>query len=214
MAPSDTWAAADMTMAGQLQVTVNRLVGLTVMLGIGMCLLIFVVVRLVTKEQQIYYVAVTPGLGMSRPGEVPEAAARDFAQSVALHLGNLTPATVEAVYTAMARYLHPHFLPVFQAQAKRDQERIQTDYLSSMLTVRGTRVEQEGQIYRGMVSAMRRVFVGEEMVRDEEVEVVVEFFPAAVSSLNIYGLVITNIHFPQLGRQVAQQAHGQRGSSR
>jgi len=210
MEPSDTCAATEMTMAGQLQVTVNRLVGLTVMLGLGLCLLMIVVVRLVTKEQQIHYVAVTPGLGISRPGEVPEAAARDFAQSVALHLGNLTPATAETVHAAIARYLHPQFLPAFQVQAKWEQEHIQADHLSSMLTVRGTRVEQEGQVYRGMVAAMRRVFVGEEIIRDEEIEVVVEFFPAAVSALNIYGLVITNIRFPQLGRQVAQQTRGHR----
>jgi hypothetical protein len=210
MESSDTSATNEMTMTGQLQATVNRLVGLIVMLGLGICLLIIVVVRLVTKAQQIHYVAVTPGLGISRPGEVPEAAARDFAQSVALHLGNVTPATVEAVYTAIARYLHPQFLPAFQAQAKWEQEHIQADHLSSMLTVRDTRVEREGQLYRGMVSAMRRIFVGEEMVRDEEIEVVVEFFPAAVSALNIYGLVITNIRFPQLGRQVAQQTRGHR----
>ena len=79
-----------------------------------------------------------------------------------------------------------------------------------MLSVRGTRVEQEGRIYRGIVSAMRRIYVGEEMVRDEAIDVVVEFLPVAVSALNIYGLVITNIRFPQLGRQIAQQPRGSR----
>ena len=210
MEPVRTRAATEMTMAGQLQVTVHRLVGIAVMLGMSTCLLMVVLLLLLTREQQIHYVAVTPGIGVSRPGAVPEAAARDFAQGVVLHLGNLTPATVEDVYTAIAKYLHPQFLPAFQAYAKQEQERLQADHLSSMLSVRGTRVEQEGRIYRGIVSAMRRIYVGEEMVRDEAIDVVVEFLPVAVSALNIYGLVITNIRFPQLGRQIAQQPRGSR----
>jgi len=210
MDPVRTCAETEITMAGQLQVTVHRLVGIAVMQGMSTCLLIVVLLLLVTREQQMHYVAVTPGIGVSRPGEVPEAAARDFAQGVVLHLGNLTPATVDDVYMSIAKYLHPQFLPAFQAYAKQEQERIHTDHLSSMLSVRSTQVEQEGRIYRGIVSAMRRVYVGEEMVRDEAIEVVVEFLPAAVSALNIYGLVITSVRFPQLGRQIAQQPRGQR----
>jgi hypothetical protein len=134
---------------------------------------------------------------------VPTGAAEAFAQAVILHMGNVTPATVESVYTDIERYLHPHFVPQFKARAKREIAYVKENHIASLVSIRGVVIERddhEKRLNRAKVDAVRRVYVGESMVREEVIEVPVAFFPAAVTSLNIYGLLILELQFPQLGR--------------
>jgi hypothetical protein len=192
---------------GQLaaeQTTTIRLTGAVVLLAVVLVAMAGLLwVDRFTDKQDIHYVSVGTGIGISRPGEVPTGAAEAFAQAVILHMGNVTPATVESVYTDIERYLHPHFVPQFKARAKREIAYVKENHIASLVSIRGVVIERddhEKRLNRAKVDAVRRVYVGESMVREEVIEVPVAFFPAAVTSLNIYGLLILELQFPQLGR--------------
>lgn len=219
VAPTGTTALSDgaerqVRQLATEQTTTIRLTGVIVLLSVALIAVVALLwVDRATDEKDIYYVSVGTGLGISRPGEVPTGAAEDFAKAVTAHLGTVVPATVTEVFTDIERYLHPQFVPQFKARAKREIEQVLEGHLASLVSIRGVDIQQDEQdqrITRCQVNAVRRVYVGEAMVREEAIEVQVAFFPAAVTALNIYGLVILDLQFPQLGRPLEpQEATGQ-----
>ena len=194
-------AANTFAQIGQDQTTMIRLTGVLVVLSVVLGAAVGLLwVQWATDDAAIHYVAITPGLGISRPGEISTGAAEAFAQAVTLHLGNVMPATAMDVYGEIERYLHPQFAPRFKAWAAREVKHVQDGHVASLVSVRGVTIEQDQRLSLARIDAVRRVYVGEAMVREEAIEVEVRFFPATVTALNIYGLVIADLFFPQLGR--------------
>jgi len=188
--PHDLW--------GTLQARAVRLEAAVALLALATCVLTGLAVWQATRPVPVYYIPTGGGPGLARPGEIPDTLVVDFAQQLVLLLANVMPPTVATVHREVSKYLHPQFLPQFQAQAEREQALIKEQQLSVQLSIREA-VGRTVPPYRQVtIAAIRRVYVGKLPVRDEEVQAEVLLLPVRPSALNPYGLVVTSLHLTPL----------------
>jgi hypothetical protein len=179
---------------GTLQAKVIRLEVAVVLFACVVAGLTGLTLWLATRPVPIYYIPASVGPGLLTPGDMPDRLAAEFAQHVVLVLYNITPATVEAAHEAVAKYFHPQLLLAFEVQAERERQAIRDKVISSQLSIRASAVHREGEQRRVTVSALRRVYVGKLVVRDEEVQAEIVLLPVHPSVLNPYGLVVADLH--------------------
>lgn len=188
--PHDLW--------GTLQARALRLEAAVALLALATCGLMGLTVWQATRPVPVYYIPAGGGPGMVRPGEVPDTLVVDFAQQLVLLLTNVMPPTVATAHREVSKYLHPQFLPQFQAQAEREQALMKEQQLSAQLSIRDA-VSRTVPPYRQVtIAAIRRVYVGKLPVRDEEVQAEVTLLPVRPSTLNPYGLVVTGLRLTPL----------------
>jgi hypothetical protein len=184
-------AVARLDLWSHLQAKALRLEAACVLLASTTAGLALLTGWLVARPAPIYYIPASVGPGLLAPGEVPDTLARDFAQQLVLLLGNVTPATAAEAHDAVAKYLHPQLLLMFQTQMAREREHLTTDAISTQLAVRSATVTTPGHPGSVTVTALRRIYVGKTPIRDEEVQATLTLLPVAPSPLNPYGLVVT-----------------------
>jgi hypothetical protein len=188
--PHDLW--------GTLQARALRLEAAVALLALATGALTGLAVWQATRPVPVYYIPAGGGPGLARPDEVPDTLVVDFAQQLVLSLANVMPATVTAVHREVSKYLHPQFLPQFQAQAEREQALIKEQQLAVQLSIRDARSHAVPPYRQVLVAALRRVYVGKLPIRDEEVQAEVTLLPVRPSVLNPYGLVVTDLRLTPL----------------
>lgn len=188
--PLDFW--------GHLHAKALRLEAAVLLLALVTCGLTGLSVWQATRPLPIYYIPATGGPGLVAPGEVAPTLVVDFAQQLVLLLANVTPQTVVAVHRDLLKYCHPQFLVPFQAQAEREQALITAQQLSSQLSIRDAVSTATPPYHQVTIRALRRVYVGQLPVRDEDVQAEVTLLPVRPSALNPYGLVVTALRLTPL----------------
>lgn len=105
--------------------------------------------------------------------------------------------TAEAAHDRVAQLFHPQLLNIFQARAERERAMMQTEDLSTQLSIRNTVTGRSGGAYAARIDAVRRVFAGTLPIRDEELGVTVRWQRVQPSPLNPWGLAIIGLEFSE-----------------
>ena len=126
---------------------------------------------LVTLARVPTPVYVVPGAaksGLYRPNATWHEAARDFALSYALTVGNFTPESAPRSFALSQRYLAPTVLSDVRATLEAELERIRRDRISAAFTpaddVQTTVHENGVQVF---VPGHARIYAGRELIREK-----------------------------------------------
>lgn len=128
------------------------------------------------------------------PGEVPGAAAREFALRYVLHFDNYTPATIEASTAALRRMVAARSWSG-AAEALEKRQRVALEgRMSSQVVPLSARAEG----LRVTVEAVRRTFISDRLSREARVRYVVTLEKQAATEASPFGLAV-------VGQEIAEE---------
>ena len=172
---------------GALALVALAALGLVVLLGV-----------VLTRATPVCYGTASAAPGLVVPGEVPEGFARRLAEQIVLLLYNVTPATVDGAYERVYPLAHPRFLRVFEMRSKEERQTMVEHSLSAQLALRATTTrELPSGDFQVEVAALRRLYAGDAVLRDEEVVATVWLRPVYPTDLNPYGLALVELTLSQ-----------------
>ena len=126
---------------------------------------------LVTLARVPTPVYVVPGAaksGLYRPNATWHEAARDFALSYALTVGNFTPESAPRSFALSQRYLAPALLSDVRATLEAELERIRRDRISAAFTpADDVQTTVYGNGVRVIVPGHARIYAGRELIREK-----------------------------------------------
>lgn len=122
------------------------------------------------------------------PGEVPEAAAREFALRYVLHFDNYTPATLDAATEALKRMLSGRAWTAASEALDRRRRVAVEGRMSSQVLPLSAKVEGG----RVVVEALRRTFVSDRLSREAKVAYVVDIEKQPATDPNPFGLAVVS----------------------
>jgi hypothetical protein len=128
------------------------------------------------------------------PGEVPGAAAREFALRYVLHFDNYTPATIDASTAALRKMVAARsWSGAEEALEKRRQVAVE-GRMSSQVVPLSARAEG----LRVTVEAVRRTFISDRLSRETRVRYAVTLERQAVTEVSPFGLGV-------VGQEIAEE---------
>jgi len=122
------------------------------------------------------------------PGEVPDAAAREFALRYVLHFDNYTPATLEAATESLKRMLSPRTWTAASEALDRRRLVALEGRMGSQVLPLETRIDG----LRVTVQALRRIYVSDRLSRETRVRYVVELEKQPPTDPNPFGLAVVS----------------------
>ncbi len=190
---------ADVDYWGQAVVQVRRLQGAVVALAVAVAALSVAVLLPILAGTPVHYIP-PGGPGVSLPGVIPDEAATDYASRWLVVRYSFTEATVRDAHREVAKGLHPTMRTAFEKQAEQEVLVVKEHQLATQLTMRHAQVlGRAGEEVRVQVQAVRAIYVGKALVREEEVAGELGVLPW-VAQGHPRGLVISRIKLsPSLG---------------
>jgi hypothetical protein len=127
-------------------------------------------VQVALAPAPVYVVPGATKSGLYRADETWQEAARDFAESYALTIGNFTPESAPRSYQASLRYLAPTALSLARSRLDEELERIKRDRISSAFTIakEPESTEQEDRLVVA-VHGHKRIYAGRELISEKPV---------------------------------------------
>lgn len=151
-------------------------------------------IKSATAPKPIYCIPGATEAGIVYPGKIPDEVIGVFAQNFVFSLINFTAATVEESRPLVQKYLAPPFLQKMKAGLDEEIKRTQTHNISSLLAVTSDpKVKKTSRGYSVDISGRKKVYLGADVVSDENVVYTLTLEKVRPTDLNFYGLIITNM---------------------
>jgi len=124
--------------------------------------------QLALAPAPVYVVPGATKSGLYRADETWQEAARDFAESYTLMIGNFTPESASRSYQTSLRYLAPAALSLARSRLDEELERIRRDRISSAFTLAAEpeSTEQEERLVV-TVHGHKRIYAGRELISEK-----------------------------------------------
>ena len=153
---------------------VGFLKALSLILAIAVAGLSVAVALPLYRGTPIHYIP-PGGPGLSRPGELSEGYAADFASRWLRARYSFTPETIQAAHKEIIPALHPTVQDAFRKGAEQEARKVRAGKLGSHLTVlvEGLSTKRVGQEVLVGIVAIRSIYKEKVHLRDEEVRGVV-----------------------------------------
>jgi hypothetical protein len=128
----------------------------------------------------------------ARPGDVPDEAARSFAQLYVLTFDNYTPATVDKAAAALkARVAPRRFTEVADALDRRTKVVVEGRMSSHVVAAGPAEVARPGDgTIAVTVDATRRLFIADKLSKESQVRYRIVLEPCAPTAANPNGLAV------------------------
>jgi hypothetical protein len=118
------------------------------------------------------------GPGYSKPGVLPEAMARDFAERFARARFTFTPDTFKLAIEECLRWVHPELRVRFKVDAEEEERRVRKEQLSSQVHFTQRQVTPgRRDTAKVVLLGVRSVWVGEGLLREEPLRAEVTLVP-------------------------------------
>jgi len=153
--------------------------------------------KVTTRQTPIYYIPSQSVAGLAKPNDIPDSAIKAFGAYFIMNMANITPATVDAAYTAIKKYMSPRLLARSEAKMVKELPRIKNDSISSLFSIKEEgilEIKGEGRkrIYRLTLKGERVVYMGREELSKKDVTFRVEMQLVPPTEGNPYGITVVN----------------------
>ncbi len=155
-------------------------------------------VYLAVKPKPIYYLPSSWQAGIALPASSSLGIASAFVASWLLDWSNFNPATATDVYTRAQRIMSPYLLSRTRSRLSKDLEEIKRNDISSLFTIaRDPDIVKVGKGFKVMVKGKKVLFMGKEMVKEQDLTFNVEVIAVGPTEINPFGLLIASIEQEQ-----------------
>lgn len=153
----------------------------------------YALLRVTLKPQPVIVVPGATAVDMFLPGKIPDRVLVDFGRNFVATLGNFTPATADAAFSQVRRYMSPRLLSQFDAQAQEKVREIKENQLSQVFSIVSYKYSRDRKLFRIVFAGERAIYVGKYETEKMSYQYTVEIAAVEPTETNPYGLAVASL---------------------